>query len=111
MIKGTAAEGIIGVHKKTPERLRKKVQEVKRCFTNVHNVIDRFHAQKLAYHAVQECRIKYRWEALDAENKGIKLAKKSRVIFRGEVLSNGDTLKQLLPKAGTYFSSIIGKVS
>lgn len=111
MIKGTIAEDIITVLKKIPERLRKRVQEVtmdmaanmqlaiKRCFTNAHRVIDRFHVQKLAYDAVQECRIKYRWEALDAENEAIKQAKKAKTIFRGEVLSNGDTLKQLLARS------------
>ncbi|WP_367867933.1 transposase [Pedobacter sp. WC2423] len=111
MIKGTVAEDIINVLKKIPERLRKKVQEVtmdmaanmqlaiRRCFTNAHRVIDRFHVQKLAYDAVQECRIKYRWEALDAENEAIKQAKKNKTIFHGEVLSNGDTLKQLLARS------------
>jgi len=38
-------------------------------FYNAHRVIDRFHVQKLAYDAVQEVRIKYRWEAIDAENE------------------------------------------
>ena len=111
MIKGTVAEDIINVLKKIPERLRKKVQEVtmdmaanmqlaiRRCFTNAHRVIDRFHVQKLVYDAVQECRIKYRWEALDAENEAIKQAKKNKTIFHGEVLSNGDTLKQLLARS------------
>ncbi len=111
MIKGTVAEDIISVLKKIPERLRKKVQEVtmdmaanmqlaiRRCFTNAHRVIDRFHVQKLAYDAVQECRIKYRWEALDAENEAIKQAKRNKTIFPGEVLSNGDTLKQLLARS------------
>jgi transposase len=111
MIKGTVAEDIISVLKKIPERLRKKVQEVtmdmaanmqlaiRRCFTNAHRVIDRFHVQKLAYDAVQECRIKYRWEALDVENEAIKQAKRNKTIFRGEVLSNGDTLKQLLARS------------
>jgi transposase len=111
MIKGTVAEDIISVLKKIPERLRKKVQEVtmdmaanmqlaiRRCFTNAHRVIDRFHVQKLAYDAVQECRIKYRWEALDAENEAIKQAKRNKTVFRGEVLSNGDTLKQLLARS------------
>lgn len=111
MIKGTVAEDIITVLKKIPERLRKKVQEVtmdmaanmqlamRRFFTNAHRVIDRFHVQKLAYDAVQECRIKHRWEALDAENEAIKQAKKNNLIFRGEVLSNGDTLKQLLARS------------
>lgn len=111
MIKGTVAEDIIVVLKKIPERLRKRVQEVtmdmaanmqlaiRRCFTNAHRVIDRFHVQKLAYDAVQECRIKYRWEALDVENEAIKQAKRNKTIFRGEVLSNGDTLKQLLARS------------
>jgi transposase len=111
MIKGTVAEDIITVLKKIPERLRKRVQEVtmdmaanmqlaiKRCFTNAHRVIDRFHVQKLAYDAVQECRIKYRWEALNAENEAISQAKKNKTIFRAEVLSNGDTLKQLLARS------------
>ncbi|RQO76696.1 hypothetical protein DBR40_12470 [Pedobacter sp. KBW01] len=69
MIKSTVAENIISVLKKTPEKLRKRVQEVimdmaanmqlavKRCFVNAHRVIDRFHVQKLAYDAVQEVRI------------------------------------------------------
>lgn len=111
MIKGTVAEDIIGVLKKIPERLRKRVQEVtmdmaanmqlaiKRCFTNAHRVIDRFHVQKLAYDAVQECRIKYRWEALDAENKAIALAKKTKERYCPEILPNGDTLKQLLARS------------
>lgn len=111
MIRGTVAEDIIAVLKKIPERLRKRVQEVtmdmaanmqlaiKRCFTNAHRVIDRFHVQKLAYDAVQECRIKYRWEALDAENEAISQAKKSKTVFQPEVLSNGDTLKQLLARS------------
>lgn len=111
MIKGTVAEDIITVLKKIPERFRKTVQEVtmdmaanmqlaiKRCFTNAHRVIDRFHVQKLAYDAVQECRVKYRWEALDAENEAISQAKKNKTVFRAEVLSNGDTLKQLLARS------------
>lgn len=111
MIKGTVAEDIITVLKKIPERLRKKVQEVtmdmaanmqlaiRRCFVNAHRVIDRFHVQKLAYDAVQECRIKYRWEALDLENHAIATAKKNNISYQPEVLSNGDTLKQLLARS------------
>jgi transposase len=111
MIKGTVAEDIIAVLKKIPERSRKKVHEVtmdmaanmqlaiKRCFVNAHRLIDRFHVQKLAYDAVQECRIKYRWEALDKENKEIAMAKRERIPFCPEILSNGDTLKQLLARS------------
>lgn len=111
MIKGTVAEDIISVLKKIPERSRKKVVEVtmdmaakmqlaiKRCFIKADRVIDRFHVQKLAYAAVQECRIKYRWLALDQENKEIARAKREKVPFRPEILFNGDTLKQLLARS------------
>ena len=111
MIKGTVAEDIITVLKKIPERLRKRVQEVtmdmaanmqlaiRRCFVNAHRVIDRFHVQKLAYDAVQEVRIKYRWEALDAENEAIEKAKKNGTAYKPEILTNGDTLKQLLARS------------
>lgn len=111
MIKGTVAENIISVLKKIPERLRKRVLEVtmdmaanmqlaiKRCFTNAHRVIDRFHVQKLAYDAVQEVRIKYRWAAIDAENESIAKAKKNKIAYQPQVLANGDTLKQLLARS------------
>ncbi|MEA5261087.1 transposase, partial [Arcicella aquatica] len=111
MIKGTVAEDIITVLKQIPEALRNSVQEVtmdmaanmqlaiKRCFSKADRVIDRFHVQKLAYDAVQECRIKYRWQALDQENEAISQAKKTKTTFVTEVLSNGDTLKQLLARS------------
>ncbi len=111
MIKGTVAEDIIRVLRKIPERARKKVLEVtmdmagnmqlaiKRCFVNAHRVIDRFHVQKLAYDAVQELRIKYRWEALEAENEAIDRAKRNKTGYQPEVLPNGDTLKQLLARS------------
>ncbi len=111
MVKGTVAEDIITVLKKIPERLRKQVREVtmdmaanmqlaiKRCFINAHRVIDRFHVQKLAFDAVQEARIKYRWEALDQENIAITKARIIKEPYKAEILPNGDTLKQLLARS------------
>jgi transposase len=111
MIKGTQAEKVIEVLQGIPERLRKKVQEVtldmaasmnlvvKRCFPHAHRVIDRFHVQQLAGEAVQEMRIKYRWEALDQENEQIGQAKRLQLPYQPEMLSNGDTLKQLLARS------------
>lgn len=111
MIKGTQAEQIIAVLEKIPLRVRNKVTEVtmdmaanmikaiRRCFSNAQRVIDRFHVQKLAYDAVQEARITYRWEALDAESKSIEEARKNKQVYQPEVLSNGDTLKQLLARS------------
>ena len=111
MLKGTQAEQIITVLERIPVRKRNKVKEVtmdmaanmikaiRRCFSHAQRVIDRFHVQKLAYDAVQEARIKYRWEALDAESEAIEQARKNKQAYQPEVFSNGDTLKQLLARS------------
>lgn len=111
MLRGTQAEQIIQVIERIPLRKRNKVKEVtmdmaanmikaiRRCFSNASRVIDRFHVQKLAYDAVQEARIKYRWEALDAESKAIEKARQNKQSYQPEVFSNGDTLKQLLARS------------
>ncbi|WP_225976222.1 ISAon1 family transposase [Mucilaginibacter ginsenosidivorax] len=111
MLRGTQAEQIMTVLERIPVRKRNRVKEVtmdmaanmikaiRRCFSNAVRVIDRFHVQKLAYDAVQEARIKYRWEALEQENKAIEEAKKNKQSHQPEVFSNGDTLKQLLARS------------
>ena len=43
----------------------------KRSFPKAVLVTDRFHVQQLATEALQEIRIKHRWEAIDAENEAI----------------------------------------
>jgi transposase len=108
MIAGTKAETVIGVIGKIALKQRNVVKEItldmagnmrliaKRCFPNATRVTDRFHVQKLASEALQEIRIKYRWEAIDQENDAIEKAKKLKVNFEAIILSNGDTLKQLL---------------
>ncbi len=68
----------------------------KKCFPNATRVIDRFHVQKLASEALQEIRIKYRWQAIEQENEAIEKARKKRKRFEPEVLNNGDTLKQIM---------------
>ncbi|KAA9331136.1 ISAon1 family transposase [Adhaeribacter soli] len=111
MIKGTRAEDIIAVLSKLPEKLRHSVKEVtldmaanmqlavKRCFPKADRVTDRFHVQKLAYDALQEVRIKYRWQALDQESSLMAEAKAKKEAYQPETLSNGDTLKQLLARS------------
>ena len=48
--------------------------------------------------ALQEIRIKYRWQSIDQENEAMEKAKKGNKKFESKVLSNGDTLKQLLAR-------------
>ena len=72
---------------------------VKHCFGKSTKVIDRFHVQKLAYDALQEMRIKHRWDAIDEESNATDNArweKEEYVPFRFE---NGDTKKQLLARS------------
>jgi transposase len=58
--------------------------------------------QKLALEALQEIRIKYRWQAIDQENEAIEKAKASKKKFQPILLTNDDTLKQLLARS-QYF--------
>ena len=111
MVKGTKAETVINILNKISLTQRNKVKEVtldmagnmglivKNSFPNASLVIDRFHVQKLALDALQEIRIKHRWEALDNENDAIENAKNKSLKYTPEVLSNGDTLKQLLARS------------
>jgi transposase len=111
MVKGTKAETVIKILHKIPLKHRKKVKEVtldmagnmglivRKSFPNATLVIDRFHVQKLALDALQEIRIKHRWEAIDAENDAIENARNSNKKYTPKLLSNADTLKQLLARS------------
>ena len=111
MIKGTKAEVVIKTLHKTPLKQRKIVKEVtldmagnmglivKKSFPNATLVIDRFHVQKLALDALQEIRIKHRWEAIDQQNDAIENARNKNKKYTPKLLANGDTLKQLLARS------------
>jgi transposase len=111
MVKGTKAETVIRILLKIPIGKRNKVKEVtldmagnmglivKKSFPKATRVIDRFHVQKLATEAIQEIRIKHRWEAIDNENDAIEYATKKGALYVAKVLDNGDTVKQLLARS------------
>ena len=111
MIKGTNSDVVRKILEKIPIRKRKKVREItldmapsmekiaRYSFPKAVLVTDRFHVQKLAYDAVQEMRIQYRWEAIEQENKEIELAKETNQQYIPDILENGDTLKQLLARS------------
>ncbi len=111
MVKGTKAEAVIKILFKIPLKQRRKVREVtldmagnmglivKKSFPEATLVIDRFHVQKLALDALQEIRIKHRWDAIDAENDAIENARNRKLKYTPKQLSNGDTLKQLLARS------------
>ena len=111
MVAGTKAETVIAILEKIPLKLRNSVTEItldmaanmgliaKKCFSNAVRVTDRFHVQKLALEALQEIRIKYRWQAIDMENDAIEKAKTTKTKFESKTLSNGDTIKQILARS------------
>ncbi|WP_436840196.1 transposase [Winogradskyella psychrotolerans] len=72
---------------------------VKKCFPKAIQVTDRFHVQKLATEALQDIRIKHRWDAIDLENEQIKQARLNNKTYNPLVFNNGDTRKQLLARS------------
>ncbi len=111
MIEGTQSDTVIKVLKQISKESRDTVVEVtldmagsmdkivRKCFPKAVKVIDRFHVQKLAYDALQEMRIKHRWDAIDEETNAIENAKLDDKKHVPELLSNGDTKKQLLARS------------
>ncbi len=111
IIKGTKSDEVIDKILKINRNLRLKVKEItldmagsmkliaKQCFPNATQVVDRFHVQKLAIEAVQELRIKHRWEAIDLENEMVKQAKDEKTKPEILIFENGDTRKQILARS------------
>jgi transposase len=112
MIKGTASDTVKAVLlRKIPHEKRRAVKEVtldmaasmeeivRKTFTQAILVTDRFHVQKLAYDAVQQMRIEYRWQAIEQESKEMELSKELGKTFIANRLENGDSPKQLLARS------------
>lgn len=111
IIKGTKSEDIIKIINRIPVARRNIVKEItldmagsmnriaEKCFPKATIVTDRFHVQMLATQAVQEQRIKLRWEAIDLENDAMTQAKINNQKFYLETFSNGDTRRQLLARS------------
>ena len=121
IVAGTKSEQVIKYLQKIPEGKRRKVEEItldmagsmklisKKCFPRAVQVIDRFHVQQLANQAVQDLRIKYRWQALDDENDSIKQAKINGCGYQAEMFNNGDSRKQLLARSRPLLHKNIDK--
>jgi len=111
MIKGTNSDRIRKILEKIPLKKRRLVKEItldmaptmekiaKYTFPEAKLVTDRFHVQKLAYDAVQELRIKHRWDAIELENNAIELGRQLQRKYFSATFENGDTLKQLLARS------------
>lgn len=108
VVAGTKSEDVIAVLLRIDGDKRNAVMEVtldlsdsmrkivRAAFPEASRVIDRFHIQKLACDAVQELRIRHRWNAIQQANDEMveaKLKGEDYVPFR---YPNGDTRKELL---------------
>jgi len=69
------------------------------CFAKSSLVIDRFHVVRLVCDAMQHLRTQLRWKVIDEENEAIKKAKEQGLKYKAEILSNGDTLRELLVRS------------
>jgi transposase len=72
---------------------------VKNSFNNCNMVIDRFHVVRLVMDAMQHIRVSLRWVAIKDENTAIKQAKDNKQKYVAPVLSNGDTVRELLARS------------
>ena len=111
MVEGVKSDDVIDVINRIPERHRRLVKEVTLDMSNGMNrivtrsfpcaikVIDRFHVQKEACEAVQELRIRHRWDAIQEETDLREDAKWLGKEYHPFIFPNGDTKKQLLARS------------
>ncbi len=111
VVAGTKSEDVIAVLKRIDEKQRNTVIEVtldlsdsmrkivRSAFPKADRVIDRFHIQKLACEAVQELRIKHRWNAILLANKEMEEARIAGELYVPFRYANGDTRKELLMRS------------
>ena len=111
VVAGTKSEDVIAVLQRIDEESRYAVKEVtldlsdsmrkiaRTAFPKASRVIDRFHIQKLACDAVQELRIKHRWNAIQQANDEMEEAKLNNEEYVPYRYPNGDTCRELLKRS------------
>lgn len=123
MIRGVATDTVSGVLRMIPLRERRKVKTVttdlssammltvRTAFPGASLINDRFHVQQLISEAVDQLRIRHRWEVLEAENKAIKEHRARRKAaktktereligqWEPERMENGETLPQIMARS------------
>lgn len=123
MTRGVATDVVSAVLKKIPLSKRLKVKTVttdlssammltvQKTFPGASLINDRFHVQQLISEAVDQLRIRHRWEVLEAENKAIRehrarrkaaKTKEERELigqWEPERMDNGETLPQIMARS------------
>lgn len=123
MVRGVATDTVSAVLKKIPLRQRLRVKAVttdlssammltvRKSFPAASLVNDRFHVQQLISEAVDQLRVRHRWEVLEAENKAIrehrarrkaaKTKEERKLIgkWEPERMENGETMPQVMARS------------
>lgn len=123
MVRGVSLEVVSNILKKIPLKKRLEVRivttdlssammlTVRTAFPAAKLINDRFHVQRLMSEAVDQMRIRYRWEVLDQENKAIKEHRTKRNACRNKqerdslgqwkpcILENGETMQQIMARS------------
>lgn len=111
IIKGTKASKVVdAIRKYTPTKALFEIKEITLDFSpsmewivaqiapNAIRTIDRFHAEKLVFDALQSVRVEYRWQALQQEeNERSGLKDDDQYIFLKRF--NGETERQILARS------------
>lgn len=121
MVHGVSSETVIRAFKRMSRHKRLQVKSIttdlssammltaRRSFPKAELINDRFHVQQLMNEAVDQIRVKYRWEVLDAENKAIREYREKRKEAKQQGhsmdpweptrMSNGETMPQIMARS------------
>lgn len=123
MVKGVSTETVSGIFRKIPRKRRLSVKTVttdlssammltvRTAFPRAMLINDRFHVQQLMSEAVDQIRIRHRWEVLDKENKEIKEHRRKRKVcknrqerealgqWKPQIMANGETMPQIMARS------------
>ena len=123
MVRGVASDTVSAILKMVPVELRRNVETVttdlssammltvRTVFHRAKLINDRFHVQQLMSEAIDQMRIAFRWEILEAENKAIKEHRAKRRAARTraekelvgewepERMANGETKPQIMARS------------
>jgi transposase len=121
MVRGVASVTVISAFKRMSHAMRLKVKTVttdlssammliaRETFPKAQLINDRFHVQQLMNEAVDNLRVRYRWEVLETENKAIREYREKRREAKGHAhsiqpweptrMSNGETMPQIMARS------------
>ncbi len=123
IVRGVASDTVISIFRQLPHNKRTKVRTIttdlssammltaRKSFPHAKLINDRFHVQQLMSEAVDQIRIRLRWQVLDQENKAIKEHRRRRKEAKtkserekiGEWIpirmENGETMPQIMARS------------